>query len=114
MDEMERFIGDGNIARFVDMLRAEADPARRETLKRLLIEEINRFGSLTERLAVTERHLRDGEAQISKLTGIVREMKGNGLDCTRTERTLEVSMMIRALFEELRSIIFDGIEKRRP
>ena len=43
MDQVDRFLCDGNISRFSDQLRYETNPARQETLKRLLIEEENRF-----------------------------------------------------------------------
>jgi hypothetical protein len=45
MDQVDRFICEDNISRFVDQLRREINPARQETLKDLLIEEENRFGA---------------------------------------------------------------------
>jgi hypothetical protein len=113
MDQTERFVTDANISRFVAMLRNEADPGRQKMLRRLLIEEANRFGTMAERLTMAERYSRDGESHISKLAAIVHEMKGNGLDCTRTERTLQLSMMIQELFEEFRSTLLNGIEQRQ-
>lgn len=114
MDGMERFIGDGNISRFVDMLRAESDPVRQDMLRRLLIEEENRFGTAVERLTMAERYLRDGETHISRLARSVHEAKNNGHDYSRAQRTLELSLAIQELFQEFRSTLHNGVEKQRP
>jgi hypothetical protein len=36
---MDQFVGRQNIAHFVEQLKTEADPIKRETLERLLAEE---------------------------------------------------------------------------
>jgi hypothetical protein len=56
MDETDRFISDGNIARFVDRLRTQSVPFVKEVLTRLLVEEDNGFGA-AERLAGLWRSL---------------------------------------------------------
>jgi hypothetical protein len=48
MSDVERFITDGNISRFVGMLRGETNPSRLDTLRRLLIAEENRYATTSD------------------------------------------------------------------
>ena len=113
MDAIGRFISDENIARFVDQLRIEANPNREEMLKRLLVEEENRFGATEERLGMVERQLSDGAAHIIRQTCIVAKLKCNGGDSAIAERALRASEMIQALFENFRAVICESRELHR-
>jgi hypothetical protein len=114
MDQMDRFVSDGNIARFVDHLRCEIIPARQETLKRLLIEEENRFGAREERLEMVERNLAESSARIDRQTRLVAELKGNGGDAVHAERTLRTFEMIRGLFERYHAHLREARERAGP
>jgi hypothetical protein len=89
MDDIERFVIDGNVSRFVGMLRDETNPSRQDMLRRLLIAEEKRFGRASDCLESLERHLTDGEAIIARQRGLIAEMKGNGGDVGSAERTLQ-------------------------
>ena len=65
MNETAQFVSDLNIARFLDKLRLEHDPAMRTVLQRLLIEEEDKFGGNVERLSTVQRHIAEGNRRIS-------------------------------------------------
>jgi hypothetical protein len=88
MDAIGRFVSDANIARFVDQLRTETTPARQLVLRRLLVEEENRFSATEECLATVDRHISDGAACIVRQTEIVAKLKRNGGECALAEGAL--------------------------
>ena len=114
MDDMERFVIDGNISRFVDKLRAETDPFRRQTLKSLLIAEENRFGMAEDRLQIVERHLTDGQALIPKQSRLVIETRNNGGDVGPAERLLRIFESIQDLLHSFHAVVHEETERRRP
>jgi len=107
MDEVERFVIDGNVSRFVDQLRAETDSFRQETLKRLLMAEINRFGSVADRLQMVERHLTEGEALIAKQRRLVAQLRSNGGDASAAERMLHTIESIQEPFQRLHAAVHE-------
>ena len=109
MDGLQPFISDQNITRFVAQLRRESNAVRQDTLKRLLIEEEDRFGASVERLHMVERYIADGAAQIARQTRIVSELKSNGGDVAHAELTLQNSRMIQDLFMSFRASISEAV-----
>ena len=75
MDDFDRWASDGNICLFADQLRWERNPARQETLRRLLIEEEDRFGATQDRLRMVERKLEDGAELIVRQRRRIAEIK---------------------------------------
>jgi hypothetical protein len=114
MDEIDRFVGDSNIANFVDRLATERDSAKRETLKRLLLEEENRFGATDERLSMAERHLTNGQALIVRQVNLIAKLDGNGRDTGEARRTLQNFEIVQSLFLHFRAQIYEEVERRRP
>ena len=114
MDDVDRFANEGNISLFADQLRYETNSARQEKLKRLLIEEENRFGATEDRLRMVQRKITDSAELIVRQRRLIAEMKrGNG-DTGSAERTLRTFEMIQGLFERFRDSIHDGRERRHP
>jgi hypothetical protein len=110
-DAICRFVSGANITRFVDQLRSETRPARQEMLRRLLIEEENRFGATEESLAIVERHISDGAASITRQTEIIAKRRREGVECAVAESALRTSQMIQALFENLRDRVCEARER---
>jgi len=100
--DVDRYASDGNIALFVDQIQWESDPARRERLKRLLIEEVNRFGASEERLGMVERHIKRGEAIIARQAHLVASLKSKGDDASAAEACLRAFQAIHDLLLNLR------------
>jgi hypothetical protein len=110
-DALGRFVSGANISRFVDQLRIETNHARGQMLRRLLIEEENRFGVTEERLEMVERQIIDGAACIARQTEILATRKRNGDECANAERALQRSKMIQALFENFRDRVCEARER---
>lgn len=114
MDEVDRPGRHGNILCFADQLRWETDPARQDTLKRLLIEEENRFGATEEHLGIVELKLADGAERIARQRRLIAELKCGGGDAASAERLLRTFEMIQELFERFRDQIHRARDRRRP
>jgi hypothetical protein len=114
MDEVDRPGRHGNILCFADQLRWETDPARQDTLKRLLIEEENRFGATEEHLRIVELKLADGAERIARQRRLIAELKCGGGDAASAERLLRTFEMIQELFERFRDQIHRARDRRRP
>ncbi len=114
MREVDRWESDGNISCFADQLRYEKNPARQETLKRLLIEEERRFGATEDRLRMVERKLTDGAELIIRQRRLIAEMKSNGGDIGSADCALRTFEMIQDLFERFRALMYDRRERLRP
>jgi hypothetical protein len=114
MDEVDRPVCHGNILCFADQLRWETDPARQDTLKRLLIEEENRFGAADERLRIAELKLAEGAERIARQRRLIAELKSGGGDAAVAERLLRTFEVIQELFERFRDQNYRAREARRP
>ena len=111
MNETAQFVSDLNIARFLDKLRLEHDPAMRTVLQRLLIEEEDKFGGNVERLSTVQRHIAEGNRRISLQKALVEKLAAGGEDAGPAERTLSNLVEIQRIFEQYRQVILDTIDR---
>ena len=102
MADVDLYASDGNIALFVGQLKWESDPTRRERLKRLLIEEVDRLGASEERLGMIERQIERGEQIVARQAHLVGELKSKGDDASMAESCLRTLEAIQDLFLNLR------------
>ena len=114
MNELDRYVSDGNITLYVDQLRRETDPHRREKIKQLLIREETLFAATIDRLHMLDRHNADGEEIIARQTCLVARLKSNGSDATAAECALRTFKMIQDLLFSFRLRIHEKIERQRP
>jgi hypothetical protein len=105
MNDIDRYANDGTIFHLADQLRWETIPARMETLKRLLIKELNRYGATQDRLYMVERNLANGADVILRQVRLVAKLKNDGVDAASAERTLRKFEMIQELFVNLRAAV---------
>ena len=111
MNETAQFVSDLNIARFLDKLRLEHDPAMRTVLQRLLIEEEDKFGGNVERLSTVQRHIAEGNRRISLQKALVAKLATNGEDIRSAEKALSNLVEIQRIFEQYRQVILDTIDR---
>jgi hypothetical protein len=101
-DNTAQFVFDLNLSRFVDKLRLEHDPDMRETVKRLLIEEENKFGRKRELLIWLERHIGEGRCRIASQNALITKLRANGDDLGLAETVLSNLVETQSLFEQYR------------
>jgi len=111
MNETAQFVSDLNIARFLDKLRLEHDPATRTVLQRLLIEEEGKFGGSVERLSTVQRHIAEGNRRISLQKALVAKLAADGEDVGPAETMLSTLVEIQRIFEQYRQVILDTIDR---
>ena len=112
MDSTARIVSDLNVARFVDRLQLELDPAKRASLQSLLLEEEDKFGRRAERLSDVQRHLAEGSRRIALQKALIETLKANGQEVRLAERTLSNLVEIQRIFEQYRHVILDAIDQK--
>jgi len=100
MEDTAQFVGDLNVARFVEKLWSERDPDTRVSLKKLLVEEEDKFGRRAERLSNLQRYIVEGNRRIASQKSLIRRLSASGHDIRMAEITLSNLMEIQGLFEQ--------------
>jgi hypothetical protein len=100
MDDTAQFSSDLNVARFVDKLREEHDPATRALLRRLLLEEWNKSGFNLKQLRKLRRQVIGSSARIAIQKAVVETLAANGQDVRLAEGFLCNLVEIQTIFEE--------------
>jgi two-component sensor histidine kinase len=100
MHNTARFASDLNVARFVDKLREEHDPATRSLLHRLLLEEWNKSGFDLKQLSKLRRQMIGGSARIAIQKAVVETLTANGQDVRLAEGILSNLVEIQRIFEQ--------------
>jgi hypothetical protein len=99
-DNTAQFVCDLNVKRFAEKLQSERDPDMRMSLKKLLIEEEDKFAQSVERLDKVRRHIDEGNQRISSQKSLIERLSTNDHDTRLAERTLGNLVEIQRLFEE--------------
>ena len=110
MDE-HNFINGSNIARFAGLFVSEADLARREQLKALLIDEENKLGLRTEKLEQISRRMLECDARIANLETILERSRSQGYDVGPTEDVLRNMRELHRLYDDYRQTIADALDR---
>lgn len=113
MDAMAKFVSDHNVARFVDQLRSQDDPAKRTVLRRLLLEEVHKIGFNFEQLSLVDRQISEAKERVRAQKSIVERLRIKGLDTARAESLLGNLVGIQEMFEERRLLVLDFINENR-
>ena len=95
-------ISDLNVARFVDRLQLEPDPATRASLKSLLIKEEDKLGRSAERLGKLQRYIDEGSRRIALQKALIENLIAKGHDVSLAKRTLNSLVEIQRIFEQYR------------
>jgi hypothetical protein len=110
MVETAQFASDLSMARVLDKLRAEHDPATRESLHRLLLEEWSKRGFSLKQLGKVRRQMIEASARIAIQKAVVETLAANGQDVRAAEETLGKLVEIQRMFEQLyRAVVADAM-----
>jgi GAF domain len=99
MVDTAEFASDLNVARFVDKLLVENDPATRALLHSLLLEDWKKSGFNFRQLGKVRRQLIGGSARIAIQKAVVETLAANGQDVRLAERVLSNLVEIQRTFE---------------
>jgi hypothetical protein len=113
MSNMAQFVSDLNVARFLDKLRVERNPALRASLRRLLLEEEDKLGSNLERLGRVQHHIAEGRRRITRQKALIERLEAKGHDVKVAEGTLHNLIEIQEIFEQYRRTILDAVDRNR-
>ena len=107
MDDTAQFVSSLNVARFVDKLQGEHDPATRALSHKLLLEEWNKSGFNLKQLGKMRCQMIEGNARIAIQKAVVETLAANSQDARLAEHTLE----IQRIFEEHHQTIVNAIHR---
>jgi hypothetical protein len=71
MEDFQQFVIRENIDRFAQLLTSEANPLKRITLSRLLVDEEDKLGRHLERLAMVEKCIREVKEKIARQRALI-------------------------------------------
>jgi hypothetical protein len=108
---MEGFVEAQNIARFTQLLHTEQDPAKRRTLKTLLINEENKLGCHSEKLDKVDRDIANCQGHIVGQHKIIDRLRANGADCAAAERVLANLFEILSVCRVHRQCVLDALDR---
>ena len=104
---MDEYIRDQNIAHFVERLHIETDDDTRDALRRLLIDEEDKFARASEKVEQLDRLIGQGQGRIAKLLDL---QSANG-STPLGERLLQYSNDLMYILVRLRSQYDREIDK---
>ncbi len=109
--EEQQFTSAQNVIMFVDMLRTEGDPTKRNTIKSLLLEEVNKFANRSEQLRHLEHQITVCRGHIIAQHKLIDRLRVNGSDCQAAERLLSTLSDLLHLFRYLRQTLVDQLDR---
>ena len=107
---MDRFVHDQNLIRFVDALEHESNPARRDLLQQLLLEEENRFGGRREKLEQANVQILRGRERVRRQRELVARLTSDGANLEPAQQVLMNMLLTQSLFEAYRDILLRSDE----
>ena len=109
MNDTAQFVSNLNMARFVDRLRVEHDPAARASLHTLLLDELNNLGLNLKQLGSVQRQVIEGRARIAIQMAVVETLTADGQDASLAKGELSKLIEIQSMVEQYRQVIVEAI-----
>jgi len=110
---MEHFIHRENVSNYLDQLRGETDPAKRHTLRSLLVAEMKKFADASANLDLTDLHLSDCKLRIARQRRIIDGLRLEQRSAAEAEHLLDNLLDIETLLANLRSDAVSGLSRGR-
>jgi hypothetical protein len=100
MDDLAQYVFDLNVKRFVERLRSEDDPDMRASVRKVLVEEVDKFCQKRERLIQLQRHIGENSHRIASQEAFILRPRSNGQDLKLAQIALRNLVEIQTLFEQ--------------
>lgn len=110
---MQKFIHQQSLARYIDLLESEGDPATRAQLQELLIEEVDRFGSLNERRDQVDVLIAQSGGRLRQQQALVAHRAEIAGDIAQSEKVLGHMTQILQLMAQYRRTLLEGLDLSR-
>lgn len=110
-ETVDDFIRRQNIENFAFRLQTEGDASVQATLRKLLLEEMKRFGVRTEALLLVDEHLSRNAKRISEQTLVVEEDRKNGRATAGDEALLVSLTHTQTIFHGYRATLLAALER---
>ncbi len=102
MDLLSSWLHNINVDRTLYRLGTHVDPAKRATLMKFLIEELDRLGAGSDQLECSARRVREGKARISRTLAIIEGLVEYDL---MDEETFSKAMEVLSTISESQALI---------
>jgi hypothetical protein len=109
--EVSRFVHWLTIDNFAGTLTSEAPPSKRATLRKLLIDEEDRFGVGQEQLAHVDARISNGQTVIENQRALIMRLSEGGKDLREAQKLLMRLMEVQWLFVSRRQQILDRLNQ---
>lgn len=96
----------------VDRMQRETDPIRKHALRTLLIEQEDRFGTMSEKLDRADAHIAAGHFKIAELETATASLRARGHDVATAEQILENLREILVTFDKYRELVRQELDRR--
>jgi hypothetical protein len=108
---MQRFVIERNIANYVDHLQGDSLSPGNEVIRRLLIEEEDRFGLCTEQLENVQRWISECERRVLAINALPAGRAKSPVDADLRVRTLSNLRDLLQLFRERQAWLQKKLDK---
>jgi len=108
---MDRFVHDQNLTRYIDLHETVTDPTKLAQIEKLLIEEEDRFGSVSERLNEADRLIHDGHGRVRRHRALVAHLDAIGHDTKRAGAVLASMSRLLEIMYQYRQTLSDGLDR---
>lgn len=109
--EPDQFTRSGHISQFVDQLQNELKPEKRATLKRLLIEEEDRYAKRSSKHDFMTRKIAEVDRRIDRQKAILRKLTEQGVDGGTTAAVLKCMLDIRNICANFCNLLHESEQR---
>lgn len=113
VSESDRFVRDQNLERYIIRFEGEDRPATKETLRRSLVAEADRVGSLRDHLETADRLIERLQARLSDTLARARSDLMRTEDQAMAQRLVMNQCDLLAVIKGYREVIVGELERQR-
>lgn len=109
MNELDRFVQSSNMSRFASRLEIEQDEKQRDLIRRLLLEEEQRYGLRAEQLDMADERIGRAKQLIRRQQELIVRFAASGQDTSEADKLLNRLGDLLALFEHYRLQVLEAL-----
>jgi hypothetical protein len=110
---MHELVGEQNISRFVDEFQTAHDANTRLTLKKLLLEEENKFAFNSEQLVRIQQRINECKARIDLQERLIHKARIKGHNVAAAERVLDNLVELQEIFWSHHQVVLEAVNRSK-